>query len=139
MHQGGNYIPVVSKVKKKPPKQTVRWTKGELPLTVFLALLPAIVFWLMALFYRHLFQKTYTRIADIRNLSGIGTQVPFDFGRIFALHLALLPNVCYNITKGAAPKRNSTMRIETGRKLRNAECHARICIRQKIKLFNQHL
>lgn len=38
------------KLKKHLPPQTVRWAKGELPLTIFLALLPTITFLLIALF-----------------------------------------------------------------------------------------
>ena len=37
-------------LKKYLPQQTVRWTKGELPLTIFIALLPTVVFLLIALF-----------------------------------------------------------------------------------------
>ena len=38
------------KLKKHLPNQTVRWAKGELPLTIFIALLPTIIFLLIALF-----------------------------------------------------------------------------------------
>ncbi len=38
------------KLKKHLPPQTVRWAKGELPLTIFLAFLPTITFLLIALF-----------------------------------------------------------------------------------------
>ena len=38
------------KLKKHLPQQTVRWAKGELPLTIFLAFLPTIIFLLIALF-----------------------------------------------------------------------------------------
>ena len=38
------------KLKKHLPHQTVRWAKGELPLTIFLASLPTVVFLLKALF-----------------------------------------------------------------------------------------
>lgn len=37
-------------LKKHLPPQTVRWAKGELPRTIFLALLPTIIFLLIALF-----------------------------------------------------------------------------------------
>ena len=38
------------KLKKQLPKQTVRWAKGELPLTIFIALFPTAIFLLIALF-----------------------------------------------------------------------------------------
>jgi len=38
------------KLKKHLPNQTVRWAKGELPLTIFIALLPTVIFLLIALF-----------------------------------------------------------------------------------------
>lgn len=38
------------KLKKLLPQRTVRWAKGELPLTIFLVLLPTIIFLLIALF-----------------------------------------------------------------------------------------
>ena len=37
-------------LKKHLPQQTVRWAKGELPLTIFIALLPTAIFLLIALF-----------------------------------------------------------------------------------------
>lgn len=40
----------LKKLKKHLPNQTVRWAKGELPLTIFIALLPTIIFLLIALF-----------------------------------------------------------------------------------------
>ena len=40
----------LGKLKKHLPNQTVRWAKGELPLTIFIALLPTIIFLLIALF-----------------------------------------------------------------------------------------
>ena len=38
------------KLKKHLPHQTVRWAKGELPLTIFFASLPTVIFLLIALF-----------------------------------------------------------------------------------------
>lgn len=38
------------KLKKHLPKQAVRWVKGELPLTIFVALLPTVFFFLIAMF-----------------------------------------------------------------------------------------
>jgi len=40
----------LKKLKKHLPKQTVRWAKGELPLTILIAFLPTIIFLLIALF-----------------------------------------------------------------------------------------